>query len=501
MKPEQVTAWALNELSAEDRAHVEAAIAASPEVRTQAEHVQEFCGLLASELTDEEAALGDERREALLARVSGKVVSFDATTDAEPVRRKSRRMDHMRGLQARDGWKAGWMVRVAAIAACAVLVGVMVFEVKQPRMEQTVVAVPVNSERVKVTAVEPAKTGTVSKSLEPVVVVAPSPVIAPKPVLSPPKPVESSMNKPMAALVTQVPKPDTVKTTVERWSIGSNAFIETAKTAALIVDLNVQRDGMAMLKRSLDAGKLPGADFRVADLVNSFAYSDPAPALNETLNVTASVVEVPWAPTHRLVRVAIRARDGSDEVVARSVKLELAFNPAVVQSHRLLGFDSAKQGGTVKAAELRAGQTVVVLVEIVPIKTQAINELLADASRYPDKSAKSLPSLTGVPRLKPLSGGNDELLTVSVPYQAEGSELVKCTELPVRDAHGSIASADEDTRFTVAVTAFGMMLRGESDGLSWEVVRRLAEHGVVNDPRGERKAWSQFIDRAAKLKP
>jgi hypothetical protein len=183
------------------------------------------------------------------------------------------------------------------------------------------------------------------------------------------------------------------------------------------------------------------------------------------------------------------------------MKLEVAFNPRVVQSHRLLGYNSAKQGNVVEAAELRAGQTVIVLFETVPIKAATGNELLADTPRYPDKSSKTLPSLTGVPPLKPLSEVNDELLKVRVPYQAVDSELVRISELPVRDTPGSIDTADGDTRFSIAIAAFGLMLRDESHGVSWDLVRRLAAPRADDNSMGERKALLPLVDRASTLRP
>ena len=46
MKPEHITAWALNELSPEERAQIETALAADPEAQAQAAATQEFCNLL-----------------------------------------------------------------------------------------------------------------------------------------------------------------------------------------------------------------------------------------------------------------------------------------------------------------------------------------------------------------------------------------------------------------------------------------------------------------------
>lgn len=493
MKPEQVTAWALGELDVDERQQVEAAIAVSPDAGARAREVKSFCDRLTAEFADEDATLGDERREALLALVPAKVVTFDPTV--EPVKLSSRRMKQMRGLDDAEGWKAGWGIRVAAIAACALLVGVIVHEVNQPRAKHVVAASnSPTAEHVKIVAVEKPKAPEVSKSLEPKPSLVSSPLITPKPVPLPAKPAEPAPS--VAPMIARVPKPEAVKTPVHRWGVATSAFTEVSKASSLSVDLHVERDGLATLKRSLDAGKLPGADFRVTDLLHSFAWN--AVPTTEPLHVTASVVDAPWSAGHRVVRVQIRARDGSDEMVAREVKLEMAFNPSVVKSYRMLGYECASAGGDVTGASLRAGETVVAFFEVVPTKTDApATELLADVQRYPDKAPKTLPAMTGVPPLKPLTGANDELVIVRVPHQATGSELVKTIELPVRDGRGTLDNADADFRWAMAVVGMGHLMRGDAAAPTWDAVRRLAQSAVAGV--AERRDFLPLIDQARAL--
>lgn len=62
MKPENLTAWALNELSAEEQARLEAELSADPAVQETAETTKNFCTFLTRELRDESMALTPEQR-------------------------------------------------------------------------------------------------------------------------------------------------------------------------------------------------------------------------------------------------------------------------------------------------------------------------------------------------------------------------------------------------------------------------------------------------------
>ena len=65
MKPEQITAWALDEASVEECQQLEAALRDNPKVKQVAEDTKDFCHFLLAELRDESLALTDAQRERL----------------------------------------------------------------------------------------------------------------------------------------------------------------------------------------------------------------------------------------------------------------------------------------------------------------------------------------------------------------------------------------------------------------------------------------------------
>jgi len=65
MKPEQITAWALEEASAEERQQFEAELRDNPTAKQAAEDTKDFCHFLLAELRDDSLALTDAQRERL----------------------------------------------------------------------------------------------------------------------------------------------------------------------------------------------------------------------------------------------------------------------------------------------------------------------------------------------------------------------------------------------------------------------------------------------------
>jgi Ca-activated chloride channel homolog len=76
--------------------------------------------------------------------------------------------------------------------------------------------------------------------------------------------------------------------------------------------VDVDTAAYSNVRRFLNNGQLPPADaVRLEELLNYFRYDDPAPAAGAEcpFAVTVDVTDCPWAPTHRLARVALKGRE------------------------------------------------------------------------------------------------------------------------------------------------------------------------------------------------
>ena len=84
MKPEQITAWALEEASAEERQQLEAALRDNPKAKQAAQDTKDFCHFLLAELRDESLALTDAQRERLKAHPMSAAVKPDKLKFEQP---------------------------------------------------------------------------------------------------------------------------------------------------------------------------------------------------------------------------------------------------------------------------------------------------------------------------------------------------------------------------------------------------------------------------------
>lgn len=114
MKPEQITAWALDEASAEERERLEAELRDDPKAKQTADETKDFCHFLLAELRDDSLAFTDEQRERLKAQPMGQASRLSDAELPQPWC-----SDHARKPTQ---WRMAAFVRLA-VAACVVLGG------------------------------------------------------------------------------------------------------------------------------------------------------------------------------------------------------------------------------------------------------------------------------------------------------------------------------------------------------------------------------------------
>ena len=146
-------------------------------------------------------------------------------------------------------------------------------------------------------------------------------------------------------------------------------------------------------------------------------------------------------------RVLVEEMGGTLFTVAKDVKFQVEFNPAVVKGYRLIGYenrvmqDEDFNDDTKDAGEIGAGHRVTVLYELVTVDSAM--EIDAPELTYTATEAT----------------GSDEYLTVKVRYkQPDGDESILLT-YPV----GQSAYTDQPSDnfvFASAVAQYGMLLRG-----------------------------------------
>ena len=200
-------------------------------------------------------------------------------------------------------------------------------------------------------------------------------------------------------------------------------------------------------------------------------------------------------------RVLVEQMSGSLVTIAKDVKLQIEFNPAIVSAYRLIGYENRTlatadfSNDKKDAGEIGAGHTVTALYEIVPVNTAA-ETTLAPTLKYQKPEQTENP--TEKPKVK-ISVRSNEMLTLSIRYKLPEDDESEKIEFTLEDSDKKFYEASDDFRFASAVALFGMLLRNSdySGIATLEMIEKLAGDSMGEDPSGFR---AEFVDLIRLLK-
>jgi Ca-activated chloride channel family protein len=192
-------------------------------------------------------------------------------------------------------------------------------------------------------------------------------------------------------------------------------------------------------------------------------------------------------------KVLVKQMSGTLVTIASDVKIQVEFNPELVSSYRLIGYENralaAEDFNDDKkdAGEIGAGHTVTALYEVIPAGRQGGRSV--DPLRYQKKSSSKK------------SSTKDELLTVKVRYKQPGAAKSELLTRHVANQVSSVAETDADFRFAAAVAGFGMKLRGSKHAgrLGYTDLIKLAKSGLGSDDDGFRAEFLGLVRKAERL--
>lgn len=180
--------------------------------------------------------------------------------------------------------------------------------------------------------------------------------------------------------------------------------------------------------------------------------------------------------------------------IAKDVKIQVEFNPALVAGYRLIGYENRLladrdfNDDKKDAGEIGAGHSVTALYEVVPagekVENPGVDEL---------KYSKTERSVTKFDR---------ELMTVKLRYKEPNADESKLLSVGVLDKNNSIEAASENLRFASAVAEFGLILRdsrykGTAD---FGNINNLLRNSVGDDLKNYRGEFVELVAKAQKLK-
>jgi Ca-activated chloride channel family protein len=190
-------------------------------------------------------------------------------------------------------------------------------------------------------------------------------------------------------------------------------------------------------------------------------------------------------------KVFVTEMRGTLFTIAKDVKLQVEFNPQVVQAYRLIGYENRLlnpedfNDDKKDAGELGAGHTVTALYEIIPVGVNSTFIKDVDALKYQTQ----LPRPTTSEKAR-------ELLTVKFRYKDPDGHKSKLIVQSLNDESIAIQNTSENFRFSASVAQFGMILRESEflDDKSVDAILNLANSSIGKDEEGYRREFLAMVE-------
>lgn len=183
-------------------------------------------------------------------------------------------------------------------------------------------------------------------------------------------------------------------------------------------------------------------------------------------------------------KVLVSERCGTLNTIAKDVKLQVEFNPAMVESYRLIGYENrmlkAKDfdDDQKDAGEVGAGHAVTALYEITPSKDSGVDDI---ALKYRE----------------PVTAVSGEWMTIHLRYKEPAGDISRELQKAIGKDAFTLTPA-KDTLFAASVAEFGLLLKGSEymGGASIKNVLSLAKEGYSFDPDGYRQEYMVLVKKA-----
>ncbi len=190
-------------------------------------------------------------------------------------------------------------------------------------------------------------------------------------------------------------------------------------------------------------------------------------------------------------KVLVKEFGGTMHAIAKDVKFQLEFNPAIVSKYRLIGYENRIleeedfKNDKKDAGDIGSGHSVTALYEIVLKKGKKKSNDL--------KYQKS--------ELTTIATENNELINLKLRYKLPHHRKSKLIEQAVKNEPVGFDATSNNFKFSTAVVEFGMLLRNsEFKGkTSWQSAIELAKASKGNDPNGYRGEMIGLMESAVGL--
>ncbi|WP_418654830.1 vWA domain-containing protein [Acinetobacter beijerinckii] len=189
-------------------------------------------------------------------------------------------------------------------------------------------------------------------------------------------------------------------------------------------------------------------------------------------------------------KVVQRQLSSTLATVAQDVKIQVEFNPAMVKEYRLVGYENRmlKQedfnNDKVDAGDIGAGHNVTAIYEIIPVGQKGwLNDSRYQPSEKIDAAKKS------------------EYAFVNLRYKLPNQEKSILLNQAVKAESKTLAQANNDTRFAIAVASYAQQLKGGqyNGAMGWDQIIQLAQQSAKPDPYQMREEFVELTKIAKSL--
>ncbi|MFO7933802.1 MAG: von Willebrand factor type A domain-containing protein [Bacteroidales bacterium] len=158
--------------------------------------------------------------------------------------------------------------------------------------------------------------------------------------------------------------------------------------------------------------------------------------------------------------------------VAKDAKIQVTFDPATVDSYRLIGYenrvleDAEFEDDTADAGEIGATQTITALYELIPA-----------------------------------GGGSGSFGAIAFRYKKPGEDQSRLISLDMDNSRNPFSVSSENMRFAASVAGLGLLLKGSqySGDVTYQDVRMWGDGARSFDPYGFREEFLTLVDQLRTL--
>lgn len=261
-------------------------------------------------------------------------------------------------------------------------------------------------------------------------------------------------------------------------------------------DFNVGVTNNGELEKMIERRREEGTALTVLGFGAGNIHDDRMEMLADKGNGNYAFIDTPFEAR----KVLVNEMGGTLVTVAKDVKLQVEFNPAVVASYRLIGYENRMlaaedfRNDRKDAGDLGAGHSVTALYEIVPVSAREGDDMLRpDALRYQRPAAARARTVSAGTRAQ-----EGELMYVRLRYKTPNGTTSVPFEHIVADR---VTAASTDFRFAQAVAAFGMSLRDSEHrgSATAEMALELANGALGTDAWGYRRDFVRLVTQYLEL--